>query len=223
MWQYITVMYVHIFSVSPKPAHSYALARNKSEGTILSHASHQIAATDGVTDAVDNDVAAAAFAAAEAVPLHPAAVAPGIINPALPSTYQPVEGNRAYRTATVGGAHTVGGTTVVGGSMKSNVLSSSDAADGYASDVCDYNVPPSLSYSVLSMPPLKRKPNSTDSEPVQSGLSLPSSVVSSRFEPDNSYVRAEQRDPHKTCIYVYGLKVQLRLERLVWEPETPKW
>jgi len=108
---------------SAKPAHSYALARNKSEGTILHLKSN-------FEDEDDNDVAM--------VQRH---------NNPLPSTYQQVEGNRAYSGGAAaaadgnqpggGGGTTSWTTPSAGGSGQAKA-----AADmgGYASDVCDYNM-----------------------------------------------------------------------------------
>ena len=125
--------------VPPKPTHNYPLARNKSEGTILSHASQ-------MQDTEDYP------------PTHSIAVSG--IDPSMPSTYQMVEGNRAYGAVMNTGR---------GCNMKGNVATaaSNTDCDGYSSDVCDYNV------EMKSNEP----PNS-----VSSGKQKPSSVISADDE-----------------------------------------
>ena len=55
------------------------------------------------------------------------------IDPTMPSTYQMVEGNRAYGAVMNSGR---------GCNLKGNVApaTSNTDCDGYSSDVCDYNV-----------------------------------------------------------------------------------
>ena len=157
--------------VPPKPTHNYPLARNKSEGTILSHASQ-------MQDTEDYP------------PTHSIAVSG--IDPSMPSTYQMVEGNRAYGAVMNTGR---------GCNMKGNVATtaSNTDCDGYSSDVCDYNV------EMKSNEP----PNS-----VSSGKQKPSSVISAdgnvintnRFEADNSYVKPDHRDRPVSMVSPWALK-----------------
>ena len=165
--------------VPPRPPQAYPLARNKSEGTILSYAS-QMNDNDFDDNTTNNTLTSSG------------------IDHSMPSTYQMVEGNRAYGAVINSGR---------GCNIKGNAptASSNPDCDGYSSDVCDYNV--ETAPSLQLKPP---SPNKYVSPDVVESLKSPESNVfntsNNRFGADNSYVKADQRDRPVSMVSPWALK-----------------
>ena len=116
------------------------------------------------------------------------------IDPSLPSTYQMVEGNRAY-----------GAVMNSGRGLKGNVTAPSNTdCDGYSSDVCDYNVEmaPNVPLNSITLDKLK----SSDVVSIQKSTDVNVPNISNRFEADNSYVKADQRDRPVSMVSPWALK-----------------
>ena len=114
---------------------------------------------------------------------------PGIssgIDPSLPSTYQMVEGNRAYGPAINSGR---------GCNLKGDVTTAASKTDcdGYSSDVCDYNVEMNPTVPMNTVSPSRLKLSGVSVAPKSTENNL--SNTNNRFEADNSYVKPDQSRP----------------------------
>ena len=165
--------------VPPKPPQAYPLARNKSEGTILSYASQMN--DNDFDDKVTNTQMISSS-----------------IDHSMPSTYQVVEGNRAYGAVINSGR---------GCNLKGNVptATSNPDCDGYSSDVCDYNVESGPSLALRPTSPNKFVSPSV-MQPQKPSESSISNASNNRFGADNSYVKPDQRDRPVSMVSPWALK-----------------
>ena len=162
----------------PKPPQAYPLARNKSEGTILSYASQMN--DNDVDDNISSNVMTTTG-----------------IDHSMPSTYQVVEGNRAYGAVINSGR---------GCNLKGSVptTTSNPDCDGYSSDVCDYNVETGPSLAIKPLPSNECISSSVKSSQKPSENNFSSN--NNRFGADNSYVKPDQRDRPVSMVSPWALK-----------------